>query len=352
MKIAIAGAGIQGLLLAFYLVEAGYQVTLFDKSDSIHCSRVAAGLLTPVAELDKGDALLYPMSLDSLQHYWPNILQKLSENIYFQFRGSLFIAHPRDHRDLRQHRERIIAKMPDSSRLITLNQSEITRLEPDLAHFQQGFYTPDEGQLDSQHVMDALEKWLLDKSVSVYKNTFVQKTTHHTVQTETETYRFDWVIDTRGLGAREHFSNIRSMRGELIWLHAPRINITLPIRFLHPRYALYIAPRPRHHYIIGASEIETEDYAPITVHTMLELLTASFAVHSGFKDAHIVQSQTQCRPVLPHHKPEIRFADGLIAINGLYRQGYSLAPTLAVEVLHFLQTGHAGFHYPQLWRAL
>jgi glycine oxidase len=39
----------------------------------------------------------------------------------------------------------------------------------------------------------------------------------------------------------------------------------------------------------------------------------------------------------------------LIAINGLYRHGFLLAPTLASEVMNYLQRGVSALNYPQLW---
>lgn len=48
MRAGIVGAGIMGRLLAFALHNAGWQVSLFDRSnENMNCSTSAAGLLTP-----------------------------------------------------------------------------------------------------------------------------------------------------------------------------------------------------------------------------------------------------------------------------------------------------------------
>ena len=136
--------------------------------------------------------------------------------------------------------------------------------------------------------------WLKQLNQIVYLHVIIQ-------------YLFDMVLDCRGLGAKSAFQDLRSVRGELIWLHAPDVNMTRPIRFLHPRYNLYIAPRPKHIYLIGASEIESDDMSHITVRTTLELLTAAYSVHPGFAEAQIIKTVTQCRPTLSHHLPKIKF---------------------------------------------
>src|SRR5690625_7453548 len=47
-KVSIIGAGITGIFTALYLKKAGYQVSLFDKSDGMdNCSYGNAGMFVP-----------------------------------------------------------------------------------------------------------------------------------------------------------------------------------------------------------------------------------------------------------------------------------------------------------------
>jgi glycine oxidase len=350
MNIGIAGAGIMGRLMAFYLVNAGYHVTLFDKSETMNCSMSAAGLLTPIAELEKCDMMIYQMGIESLTNYWPAILKHLPCDIYFRQLGSLLIAHARDYPELKRFAEHLIAKTPDKNILIQLTQDNIAQFEPHLKKFHDGYYLPNEGQLDNQQVMIALEHYLLARNVRWLRHSNVTHTSSHNIHTLHQTDFFDLVIDARGLGAKMQFDHLRGIRGELVWLHAPEVQINRPVRFLHPRYGLYMVPRPNHIYIVGATEIETEDYSSISVQTLLELLTACFSISSYFKQARILKSLTQCRPTLPHHRPEIKVSKGLIEINGLYRHGFLIAPTLAFEVMQWIDHGKTSLHYPTLWR--
>ena len=95
---------------------------------------------------------------------------------------------------------------------------------------------------------------------------------------------------------KSHFfkNELRGIRGELMWLHHPKIHIQHPVRLLHPRYKIYLSPRPDHIYIIGASEIESEDTSPISVKTMLELLSATYYIHPSFTEARLIKTMTNC----------------------------------------------------------
>ena len=68
----------------------------------------------------------------------------------------------------------------------------------------------------------------------------------------------------------------------MIRLHAPEVSLRRPVRLMHPRYPLYIAPKPDHVFVIGATEIESEDTSPASVRSTLELLSAAYSLHSGF----------------------------------------------------------------------
>jgi glycine oxidase len=82
---------------------------------------------------------------------------------------------------------------------------------------------------------------------------------------------------------------------------------------------------------------------------VLELLTAAYSIHSSFCEARVIKTVTHCRPTLINHLPKIKYGDGLIAINGLYRHGYLIAPSLMADVMLWIQQGIQKVRYPQLW---
>jgi glycine oxidase len=344
MRVCIAGAGIMGLVLAYYLSHAGFDIAMVDDSSSNNCSSAAAGLLTPVAELEKSEVIIYHMGVQSLLRYWPEILAELPTDIYFSSKGSVAIAHPHDKAELHSLINRLKFKQADAA-ITSLNRAELADLEPDLSKFADGFYFGNEGQVDNQQVLLALKAWLLSRNVVFHDSHLAEN------QIDDLKHQYDFIFDCRGLGAKSIFQDLRGIRGELIWLHAPHVHISRPVRFYHPRYNLYIVPRPDQIYLIGASEIEAEDYSPISVRTTLELMSAVYSIHSGFAESRVIKSVTQCRPTLKNHSPQIKTQENVIALNGLYRHGFLIAPALAAEVMCYLKSGHDDLLYPQLWEA-
>ncbi|MFX8637244.1 FAD-dependent oxidoreductase, partial [Acinetobacter baumannii] len=72
------------------------------------------------------------------------------------------------------------------------------------------------------------------------------------------------VIDCRGLAARESGARgespeLRGVKGEMVIIQTPEIQLSRPVRLLHPRWPLYIIPRDGNRFMIGATSIESED---------------------------------------------------------------------------------------------
>ncbi|OGV29898.1 MAG: thiamine biosynthesis protein thio [Legionellales bacterium RIFCSPHIGHO2_12_FULL_35_11] len=355
MQAGIVGMGIMGRLLALALHNAGWQVTLFEKSTGdTNCSLAAAGLLTPLSELDRASLLIFHLGQESIQTGWPRILQQLSEkSIYFQKSGTIVLCHPRDQAEWMSFSQRITNQHPESSlHFHQLTSAVLRELEPELTKFETAYYFPDEAHIDCQSLMPALKQYFDNNNVTCFLNTPTLSINPNLITTQLGSHHFDMVFDCRGLGAHSTFHNLRPLRGELLWLHAPEVKLQRPIRFLHPRYSLYIVPRPGNIYLVGASEVEANDHSPISVRTTLELLTAVYYLHAGFAEARIIKTVAHCRPTLSNHLPCIKFTDGLIAVNGLYRHGYLIAPALVEEILRSLHSYHQSIRYPEIWERL
>jgi glycine oxidase len=152
----------------------------------------------------------------------------------------------------------------------------------------------------------------------------------------------DWVLDCRGLGAKADWRALRGVRGEVVRIHAPDVMLQRPTRLVHPRYPIYIAPKEDHLFVIGATEIESDDLSPASVRSTLELLSAVYAVHPGFAEGRILELATQCRPTLPDNLPAIRQPRaGVLEINGLYRHGFMIAPAMLDVTLEVLNAGQS-----------
>ena len=104
MHIGIAGAGLLGRLLALELSRAGHRVDVFDPakgpgpkadSGSDAAAWTAAGMLSPVAELERAGAEVFALGLRSCA-LWPQIVQNLNQPVELRMEGSLLLAHRSD----------------------------------------------------------------------------------------------------------------------------------------------------------------------------------------------------------------------------------------------------------------
>jgi len=227
--------------------------------------------------------------------------------------------------------------VPELPPMQRVDSAAIAALEPALGtRFAQGLFLPDEGQLDNRALLAALRQ-ALEAMPNVTLHWHCPKSPEDFIPAPDAR-----VIDCRGLGARPQWNALRGVRGEVIRVHAPEVRLTRPMRLVHPRYPLYIAPKPDDVYVIGATEIESADMSPASVRSTLELLSAAYAVHSGFAEARILEIATQCRPTLPDNLPAVESpSPRVLRINGLYRHGFLIAPAMLDMAMELLTTGHS-----------
>jgi glycine oxidase len=350
-KYAIVGGGLMGRLLAVALARRGAQVDLFDKGDAnAHGSaaRVAAAMLAPLAESVITEDCVVRMGIHGLPR-WKELLGELSTPVFFQQDGTLIVWHGQDASDAQRftaHLERncrnnALLQLPQK-----LNNEAVRDLEPGLAErFTQGLFLPNEGQLDNRQLLDAL---LLELGkLQVHCHWYTEA--HPNDLRKDQTYQT--VIDCRGTGAQDAWTSngantLRGVRGEVIRLYAPEVKLKRPTRLIHPRYPIYIAPKENDIYVVGATEIESDDLSEMSVRSAMELLSAVYTVHSGFAEARILEMATQCRPTLKNNLPEIKMLKDkglcdVMMINGLYRHGYMISPAVLDCALELLVSGES-----------
>jgi glycine oxidase len=176
------------------------------------------------------------------------------------------------------------------------------------------------------------------KEVSWHFNSLVTQVAPHQIVVNGKTENFDWVMDTRGLGAASDIA-VRGVRGEVIVLSAPGFFLERSVRLLHPRWRVYIVPRPNHQIFIGATEIESEDRSPISVQSTLELLNAAFSIFPSLAEARVLYTDVNLRPATPDNLPLLQTEPGLTRVNGLFRHGWLLAPALIEQAMHDADLG-------------
>lgn len=335
-----------GRMMAFALAKGGVQVALYDRggTDGEHAAAtIAAAMLAPLAESAITEPNVVQMGMYSLPR-WKEIISELSLPVFFQQDGTVFVWHQQDATEAKRLTTQLERNCHESQKVDKstfplqqpeqLDRTALQELEPSLAdRFHQGLFLPNEGQLDNRQLLISLLHALGHMGVELHWNQSVDPDALH------RQAKHDWVIDCRGLGAKSAWQSnpLRGIRGEVLRLHAPEVKLKRPTRLIHPRYPIYIAPKEDDVYVVGATEIESDDLSPTSVRSAMELLSAVYTVHSGFAEARILEMSTQCRPTLKDNLPEIRISKpGLMLINGLYRHGFLITPAVldcAIELI-------------------
>lgn len=347
MHIAIAGAGLLGRLLALQLSSAGHRVEVFDSatgpgpretSGTEGAAWTAAGMLSPVAELDRGNEDVFRLGLRSCE-LWPAITAQLGVGAVCHFDGSLMVAHRADAGAAQRVVGLLEAKADAQHQPQALTPEALRALEPSVQGPSLAWLLPCEGYVEVHNTMLGLHAqgerqgvhWHWGVPVAAVEPGVLKAS----LQGGVEAMRFDHVFDVRGVGARPQLP-VRGVRGEVFLLHAPDVDLSRPLRLMHPRHSVYVVPRPDHYFVVGASEIESEDRSPVSLRTTLELLSAAHSALPGLVEARVVHSESNLRPALPDNLPLLSTQAGCTRINGLYRHGWLLAPALVEQAVQEL----------------
>lgn len=362
-RIGIAGAGVLGRLLAWRLAREGHAVQVVDPAPGPDAPPTgsllpgqphaagftAAGMLSPLAELDCGDVEVARLGWRSLPR-WRALCAELTPPGYPQplmrQRGSLLLAHGSD----AGAAQRVLARLqaaPELPRPEALDAARLRQLEPAVAPGLLSWTLPHEGQVLPRETLQALAQQA--SGAQWHWGRRVQRVLPGELWLDDgQTLRCDLAIDTRGLGAREQVpGGLRGVRGEIVWLHAPGVALQRPLRLLHPRHRVYLVPRPNDLIVVGASEIESEDRSPVSLRSAVELMAAAHSVLPALAEARVVHQESNLRPATPDHAPVLQHQPGLLRLNGLFRHGWLIAPALVDDALAacglapLVETAHA-----------
>jgi glycine oxidase len=315
--VSVIGAGIAGAWQALLFASAGHDVTLHERSDAamtLSTSYWAGGMLAPWCEAEASEPVISRLGIRSLELWRAHFPQT-------PFNGSLVVAHARDRSDFER-----FAKLTSGHQ--RLDAEALRELEPSLeGRFRDGLFYAGEGHVEPRLVLPELHARFTQAGGTLQFNS------------EASPDELDGiVIDCRGLAARETQTELRAVKGEMILIETGEVELARPVRLIHPRWPLYVIPRGDHRFMLGATSIESEDTG-VSVRSALELLGAAYAVHPAFAEARIVEFGSGLRPAYPDNLPRIAVHNDKIAVNGLYRHGFLLAPALAELTLGYVARG-------------
>ncbi|ATB36827.1 thiamine biosynthesis protein ThiO [Cystobacter fuscus] len=308
----ILGAGVMGLCTAVELASRGGRVTLVDPQPEPGphaCSWWAGGMLAPFCEGETAEEPVIRLG-QTAADWWA------AQGVEVICRGTLVLALGRDRAEL----DRFAARTREHQ---WMGGEALAALEPELdGRFHRGLFFPTEAHLTPRVALSTLRARAAALGVAF-------------AETAPEGQR----IDCRGLAARDSLPELRGVKGEMLVLRLPDLALSRPIRLLHPRIPVYLVPRGGGVYMLGATMIESAERGRASVRSVMELLSAAYALHPAFGEAEILEIGTDARPAFPDNVPRLIRRDGTLFLNGLYRHGYLMAPVLARMAADHLLSG-------------
>ncbi|MEO0498209.1 MAG: glycine oxidase ThiO [Pseudomonadota bacterium] len=315
-QIAVVGAGVAGLTAATELVGRGYSVELFEASDRVGAdaaSHYAGGMLAPFCERESAEEPVVELGAEAAD--WWQEHTSLVERM-----GSLVLALGRDRSELTRFANR-------TRNYELIDAEKIAELEPDLeGRFTRGLFFEGEAHINPRRAMQHLARALSENGVA----------THFARAVEPHDLPNPAVLDCRGWGAKS-LAGLRGVKGEMAVLHAPDVTLNRPVRLVHPRFPLYIVPRDEHHFMVGATMLESGERGRVTARALLELLGAAYALHPAFAEAEVVETGAHVRPAYADNLPRTERSGRVVSINGLYRHGFLLGPALARQAADLVE---------------
>lgn len=312
-RVIVVGAGVAGLACALELHDRGIAVEIVERGHALGdgcCSWMAGGMLAPWCERATTDPLVAEWGAPAID-WWA---RRFPETVR---RGSLVVAQPRDAGELTRFADR-------TERYEWVDADRLGALEPALAgRFRRALFFPDEAHLTPRRALPALAEALRRRGVTIRFDT----------EFNPDTRTAELVVDCRGLSARDALSDLRGVRGEMLMLRSRDIELSRPVRLLHPRIPLYIVPRGDGVFMVGATMVESDARGGPTVRSSVELLNAAYTLHPAFAEAEILEINADVRPAFPDNLPDVRQIGRTLYANGLFRHGFLLSPYLAQRVI-------------------
>jgi glycine oxidase len=352
--VVIVGAGIIGLVTAWRTLERGLTVALVDPEPASKASYVAAGMLTPVSELNYGEEPLLRLGLASRDRY-PSFVAELEDvtghDVGHRSDGLLEVAFDGDDLayldDLRRFQESL------GVRTEALTGRECRRLEPMLApSVRGGLLAPDDGSIDPRRLTAALLT-AVDRGggrlvrlpatdVIVERDTAVG--VRLTGGGELRAGRVvlaagPWTGDLGGLPP-DIVPPIRPVKGQVLRLRTPTFFLIRSTRGLVRGSSIYLVPRADGEIVVGATQEELGYDTTITAGGIWELLRDARELLPGITELEFIEVNAGLRPGSPDNAPILgpTALPGLFLAAGHFRNGVLLAPVTG-DVMAEVLTG-------------
>jgi glycine oxidase len=358
--VAVVGAGVIGLGIAWRAARAGLVVQVLDPALDApdrpvgeRASWAAAGMLAPVGEIHYGEEALLALNLDSARR-WPAFAAEVEAaagvDVGYRRTGTLLIARDTDDNaalsDLYRYQVEVGVEVE------RLGARDCRRLEPRLAtRVRGGVHVPGDHQVDNRAVVTALRTACARAGVTLTGEAVAALVVERDRVTGVRLAGGTAVaagVTVLAAGCRsgtigglppELLPPVRPVKGQVLHLRG------LPAPPLLGRVLrgldVYLVPRADGRMVVGAtSEERGFDTAP-TAAAVHDLLRDAVELLPDVAELAFVEVATGLRPAAPDNAPLLGRSglDGLVVATGHYRNGILLTPVTADAVAELLATG-------------
>ena len=352
--VAVVGAGVIGLSIAWRLAERGLSVAVFDRGEAgAGTSFASTGMLAAAAEHEPGGETLLPLALES-QRLWTTFRQELeaASDIAIDYRdeGTLLVALNRE--EVARLRFRHEHQKKSGIETHWLSGPEVRAREPGLrASVAAGILCADDHQVDPRRLIPALAAALRARGGALVQNCPVTSLDMSGgriagVVTAKGVCRAATVIVASGVWIADGLLPIsvdiplRPLKGQALALRTTAQTGTLSHIVWSEQ--VHLAPKSDGRLIVGATMEDTGFNPAITAGGMLALLDGVHHALPSSEEMEIEAVWSGFRPTTEDDSPVLgeTGVPGLVLAAGHHRNGILLAPVTAAAIGQLVTSGN------------
>jgi glycine oxidase len=354
-KVAIIGAGVIGLGIAWRLAAKGATVEVFDRGAAgSGASHAAAGMLAACCEAEPGEDALVALGRES-QARWPafagELLKASGVDVELRTEGTLVVALTADDQARLHHH--LAHQKTLGLPLEWISPAETRRREPHLAGKLAGaVWSPEDHQVDNRKLAAGLRVAAEAAGAAIREHTPVKEISiaggraDGVILADGTKVQADVVVLAAGAWSRtigglspDQRPPVRPIKGQMLAL---KMDPAAPL-MTHVIWApgVYMVPRMDGRLIVGATVEEKAFDTSLTAGGLLTLLEAAWRTIPAIEELPIDEMWVGHRPGSRDDAPIVGPgpAQGLIYATGHHRNGILLAPVTVDAVAKLVIEG-------------
>jgi glycine oxidase len=355
MTVAIIGAGVVGLGVAWRLAAQGASVTVFDRGAAgAGATHAAAGMLAACCEAEPGEEALIALGRES-QARWPkfaaDVQQASGIDVELRTEGTLVVALTAD--DQARIHHHLVFQQRLGLPLEWISAAETRRREPHLAGKLAGaVWSPQDHQVDNRKLAAALRVAAERAGAVIREHAPVQDISiagpraDGIMLADGTKVSADAVVLAAGAWSRsigglapELRPPVRPIKGQMLSL---RMDPRAPL-IEHVVWApgVYLVPRRDGRMIVGGTVEEKAFDTTLTAGGLLTLLEAAWRTVPAIEDLAVDEMWVGHRPGSRDDAPILGPApvERLVYATGHHRNGILLAPVTADAIAQLVLHG-------------